>query len=277
MKKRILILFLLGMQAASANASMIWQPALASTGKPAASSGHMGHGSSRGGKPFILQQGQGAEAEMWLPTRVRRPLHLAEGGRVAVTGTGVSSYHLLYAIRRSAESEDVALRYISQRGKPSGESPASLVNAPKAMLDITPAPLTREHQRYTSLKQAKYILSFNGKPLARHKAVLRTSNGSSIESETDIEGRVIFRLPDDFADVVAGRSNNRAAEFVVAVAYQTPEKNYRTTISAPYYVSPSHWQSMTGGLIAMFAGVVTGGLVLRRSRSTGGNDKSGRA
>jgi hypothetical protein len=239
--------------------------------------GHGGHGSHGGGKPYLLQNAAGAEAEMWLPTRVRRPLHVGDDGRVSVKGTGVTSYHLLFARKSSATSEEVAMRYISQRGKPSGESPASLVNAGKSTLDITPAPLTREHQRYTSGKGFDFLVSFQGKALVSHKVMLTTSNGSIAEARSDVQGRVTFRLPDDFVDVQPGRSNNRPADFVVAVAHETGGKDYRTTLSAPYYVNPSHWQSTTGGLLAMFAGMVTGLLVLRRSRNPAADDKPGRA
>jgi hypothetical protein len=276
MKNRILIVLLLVSSATAAEASMVWQPGPADTGKPSGNP-HMSHGGGRGGQPYVLQQGQGAEAEMWLPTRVRRPLAVGTAGRVSVKGTGVSSYHLLFARKSSATSEEVAMRYINQHGQPSGESPASLVNVSKTALDINPAPLTREHQRYTSKSAFTFIVSYNGKPLVAQKVLLTTSNGSAIEQKSDLQGNVTFDLPDDFTDVEPGRSNNRPAEFVVSSSYVDGEKNYQTTLSAPYYVSPSHWQSMTGGLIAMFAGVVTGLVVLRRSTGNGASDASGRA
>lgn len=169
------------------------------------------------------------------------------------------------------------MRYISQHGKPSGESPASLVDASKAALDINPAPLTREHQRYTGKSAFSFTVNYNGKPLVAQKMLLTTSNGSTVEKKSDSHGKVTFDLPDDFTDVEPGRRNNRPAEFVVSSLYVDGGKNYHTTLSAPYYVSPSHWQSMTGGLVAMFAGVVTGLVVLRRSTSTAAKDESGRA
>lgn len=274
MNKKILCLLLLGVSSGSTQAAMTWQPAPPEAGKSA--SAHMGHGESHGGTPYLLQEGQGAEAEMWLPTRVRRPLKVADDGRVSIKNSGVTSYHLLFAKKDADGREDVAMRYISLRGKPSGESPASLVNTRKTTLDITPAPLTREHQRYTGGKAFDFIVSFNGEPVEAQPIVLSTSNGTKIETKTDARGQVTLRLPDDFTDVEPGRSNNRPAEFVLSV-FRTDsesEKSYRTTLSAPYYVSPSHWQSMTGGLLAMFAGVVTGLVVLRRS--TNANTVSGR-
>ncbi len=262
----------LALSCSVAQASLVWTPAPADAS--AQKGGHHGHG---GGTPFVLQDGEGAEAEIWFPTRVRRPLHVEEGGQVSVSGTGVSGYHMLYAIKSTADREEVAMRYLSQHGKPSGESPAKLVNARKSVLDITPAPLTREHQRYLSQKPFRFIVRFNGEALDGQKVSLTTSNGSRIESTTDQQGRVIFPLPDDFSEIEPGRRNNRPADFVLAVEHRSEGRAYRTTLSAPYYVNPSHWQSTAGGLLAMFAGVVTGLVVLRRNRPAKSVDAKGRA
>jgi len=165
------------------------------------------------------------------------------------------------------------MRYISQHGKPSGESPAALVKANKARLDITPAPLTREHQRYTSMKSFDFIITFEDKPLVSSKVTLGTTNGTRIEGDTDKNGKVTFNLPDDFAEVKPGRRLNPPADFVVSVAHRDAGKEYRTTLSAPYYVSPSHWQSTAGGLAAMVAGMVTGLVVLKRTRGSQDNNQ----
>lgn len=251
-------------------ASMVWEPAPASGKAPAASGGHSGHAARGRGTTFLLRDGAGAEAQIWLPTRVRRPLRVDEEGRVIVNGTGVDNFHLLLAKRVDNDTEEVAMRYISQRGKPSGESPASLVNASRAKLDITPVPLVREHQRYTSLKPYHFLITFNGKALASHEVILTTANGTSVSAHTDEQGRVTLILPDDFSNVLPGRRRNRPSEFVVRVEHAVAGRHYHTTLSAPYYVSPSHWQSTAGGLLAMFAGMVTGMVVVRRRRGASG-------
>jgi hypothetical protein len=255
-----------------AQAALTWQPAAPS---PANAGAHQGHGGHRGGKAFQLQDGAGAEAQMWLPTRVRRPLHVAADGRVSVGGSGIDNYHLLFARKRTAAGEEVALRYLYQHGKPSGESPSSLLQHDKAMLDIVPAPLTREHQRYLSQKVFTFLIRFEGKPLAGQSVALSTSNGTSLRGKTDGLGRITLQLPDDFTDVQPGRRNNRPAEFVISTKHEAGGSQYQTTLSAPYYVSPSHWRSTSGGLMAMLAGALTGFVVLRRSRNA--NEKAGRA
>lgn len=265
------ILSLLLVSSAS-QAALTWQPAPPEP-KPQASGGsHQGHGGHRGGKPFVLLGGEGAEVQMWLPTRVRRPLHVSENGRVTVGGSGLDNYHLLFARKRTSAGEEVALRYLYLHGKPSGESPATLIHHDKATLEIVPSPLTREHQRYLSQQPFNYTVLFNGKPLAGKTVKLTTSNGSELEEKTDASGRIELYLPDDFSDVLPGRSNNPPAEFVVSTVHEAGDTQYHTTLSAPYYVNPSNWRSTTGGLVAMFAGALTGFVVLRRSR----NDKAER-
>lgn len=249
---------------------MIWQPAPPEAVK--AGSAHQGHGGNRGGKRLLLSNGEGADAEMWLPTRVRRSIDITDGGVVRVGGTGVDNYHLLYAKKSDKNRVEVALRYLYQHGKPSGESPSALVNHLKAALDIVPAPLTREHQRYQSGKPFSFMVRFDEQYLSDKAVKLITSNGSEFEGRTDEKGYITLQLPEDFAEVQAGRSNNRPAEFVLSVAHEAQGVQFRTTLSAPYYVNPSHWRSTGGGLAAMFAGMLTGFVVLRRSR----DNKTGR-
>lgn len=281
MNNKIVFAPLLALFACSAQAAMVWQPAPPDKTPPAAAGAHAGHGGERGGMTFILQGGVAgdarAEAELLLPTRVRRPLALNADGRVAVKGTGVNGYHMLFAKKQGEANEEVAMRYLSLRGKPSEVSPSLLVNAPKATLDITPAPLTREHQRYLSLKPASFLVRYHGEPLAQQPLLLTTTNGSEIAAVTDKQGRVTLEIPDDFSDVPAGRSNNRPADFTLATSLQIEGRHYHTTVSAPYYVSPSHWQSFTGGMLAMFAGVISGLVVLQRSRNRSCENIAGEA
>ncbi len=273
MNNKILIVPLLVLFSCSARASLVWHPAAAEQTKQLSSGAHAGHGRHGGGKFFALHDSVGGnvdpEVELWLPTRVRRPLTVNESGQVSVSRTGLNSYHLLFAKKASDTSEEVAMRYLYMQGKPVGVSPSELVNAFKATLDITPAPLTREHQRYLGKKPARFIVTYKAKPLSFHPVILTTTNGSELGGITDENGYVHFQLPDDFSDVEAGLRNNPSADFVVSTSFQTDGRHYHTTVSAPYYVSPSHWQSFEGGLIAMFAGMVTGLVVLQRSRKSG--------
>lgn len=255
---------------AQLQASMSWSSQIPQSALPekseAASHGGHGHGGHRSGKPFYLQQAQGAEAEVWFPTLVRRPLNVNEQGVVKLSSTGVNNYHLLYARRKGEASDEVALRYHYLNGKPTGESPRRLLSYRKAALDIVPSPLTREHQRYYSGRVASYTLLFKNRPLASQELVVTTSNGTSLKLKSDEAGRVVVAIPEDFDNIKAGRRANRPAEFVLSASYNDQGVAYSTTLSADYHVNPSHWQSNGGGLLAMLAGFAGGLLVIRRQR-----------
>lgn len=256
-----------------AQAALSWSTQLPVGDRPVskkpADGGH-GHGEHRGGTPFYLQDGEGAEAEIWFPTLVRRPLEVDSRGVVKVSGTGLDNYHLLYARRQSEGRDELALRYQPMRGKPSGESPRLLVGYRKGALDIVPSPLTREHQRYESGETARFTLMFKNRPLAGQALQLTTSNGTTVEMQSDAKGEVSVPLPDDFVEVGAGRSANKPAEFVLATRYEFESTAYHTTLSADYHVSPTHWQSHGGGLLAMLAGFAGGLMVIRRSQKGNG-------
>ncbi len=232
--------------------------------------GHGGHGG--GGTPFYLSDAEGAEAEVWFPTLVRRGLTADEKGVVKVGGTGVNSYHLLYARKKSAGRDELALRYHSLRGKPTGESPALLVGYRKGVLDIVPSPLTREHARYLSGSEARYTLLFKNRPLANYPLSLTTSNGSTVQLKSDDKGRVVAMLPDDFRNVEPGRGANRPGEFVLRAVHSDEGIEYSTTISADYSVNPLNWRSQTGAVLVMLAGFVGGLVVVRRYNNKGADN-----
>ncbi len=239
-------------------AAMVWQP----VAKPP-SSGHGEHGSSREkGSLFQLVEGEGAQAMLWAPNLSQSALPL-EAGKAKITSRGVDNYHALVALREEEGRVDGALRYAYLRGKPSGESPSRLTHATKLDLEIVPDPLPREHWRYQAQKPAHFLLRWQGEPLANQVVILTTQNGSQLTLLSDEQGTVSFSLPDDFPQVEAGRSNNRPAEFVLTTTHQIDGKEYQTTFSAPYHVSPRHWQSNQLALW-MVAGGFLGGLGLVR-------------
>jgi hypothetical protein len=85
-----------------------------------------------------------------------------------------------------------------------------------------------------------------------------------MEGTTDSDGRVEFTLPEDFSHVAPGRENNAPAEFMVSTAHGASARAYRTTLSADYHASPSHWESNLGGGLALAAGFACGLVLLRR-------------
>lgn len=237
-----------------ATATMVWSSGEGST--HAAHSGHGGHGGSPR-QSLTLDDGEGAAALLWLPTLEQHALPLDQGV-AGLKPSGMDNYHLLYAVRESTQLHETALRYHYMRGKPSGRSPAELIYAQKAPLEIVPAPLTREHARYLSKTPATFIIRYQGELLAEHPIMLETSNGTRLQASSDTKGRVTFELPDDFTNVAVGRDDNAPAEFFLYTQYNIAGRDYVTTLSAPYHVNPLHWQSQSGALWSGLAGFACG-------------------
>jgi len=75
---------------------------------------------------------------------------------------------------------------------------------------------------------------------------------------------VSFILPDDFKEVKPGRRANKAQEFILRTVHITDNITYKTNFSAPYSVNPSHWQSNSGGILALSIGFISGIVIMRR-------------
>jgi len=147
----------------------------------------------------------------------------------------------------------------------------------KLPLEIVPDPMAREHGRFYSQNENDVIVRFNGKPVSDAWVGFISSNGSELEATSDSEGRVTFTLPDDFKNVRTGRSNNKAADFMLRTGYVDEGVLYRTNFSAPYSVNPSHWQSSSVGLFMLLFGFVSGIVVMRRVKPATTDKKKGGA
>lgn len=279
----VLLTMVLITGSASAVADLVWRaPATLATShqhdashavQPSASSGggnrgggaQGGHGSHRRAETLRLTDSEDTEITMWRSDLQRIVLN-TDNGELVVRPTGVDSYHAIVAVRAQGDLHESALRYVTLNGKPSGHSPAELVAIEKLPLEIVPAPLTREHQRYLSDRIANYQILYRGQPLANAPVTLETSNGTQADLTTDAEGRIALRLPEDFARIKIGRRNNPPADFVLRARHAENGKEYRTSLSAPYYVNPQHWQSNSAGLAAALSGFAVGLGILGATR-----------
>ncbi len=233
--------------------------------------GHGGHGG--GAETLQLLESDGARVELWMPD-LKRDAVIVAGDTLTLPWTGWGNYHAVVAQRDSAALHESAIRYAYLHGEPSGRSPSELLAVSKLPLEIVPSPLAREHHRYLADREAHFLIRYGGQPLAATVS-LETSNGSVLEAQSDADGRVAIRLPDDFHRVQVGRRNNRPADFIVRVAYTANDRQYRASLSAAYHVNPHHWESNRAGLVAAVSGFAVGlgilGVTARqRMRGNGG-------
>ena len=244
--------------ATDAAARLVWET------RPAPAEGP---GGGRGGT-FLLAGAQSAAATMWKPTLENVPVEVGPEGRVDAPHTGLNNYHLLVAEQVTEGVQETALRYLPRNGKPTGHSPAELLAAEKAALEIVPRPLPREHRHYKTGETYRFRVRFQGVPVADAQVDLTTSHSSRLSGWTDHSGYVRFELPMDFDKVRMGRRANPPAEMVLAVRHRGPKALHETTLSANYYPNPSEWRSTGGGVAVAGLGFVAGlmGVGLSRRR-----------
>lgn len=271
-------------------ADLVWRapatlaaPDGASGNPPAAAvsgGGHAGHGGGsvgghahqRRAETLRLLDTDDVRVELWTPD-IKREEVIVAGDTLTLPWTGRGNYHAVVAQRDAGALHESAVRYVYLRGEPTERSPSDLLAVDKAPLEIVPRPLAREHHRYLSGRLARFRIRYHGRPLATAAVSLETSNGSFVEGRTDAEGRITFRLPDDFAQVRVGRMNNPPADFIVRVQHAASEQRYRASLSAAYSVNPRHWESNRAGLAAAASGFIVGLGILRVAsrRSARGN------
>ena len=248
--KPIIICGLFCFISANASANLIIRPA------PVGDHNH----NRRAAKTFSLYGNDDARVQVITPDLQTYQLN-AINGKLSFKPTGKDNYHVLVAKRDNNKVNETAIRYVYSFGKPTGYSPSELTAFNKSELEIIPDPLPREHWHYKAGAEAAFIVQFNGTPLASTNVSLSTSNASILSSTTNAQGRVIFKLPDDFKQTHAGNQANKPAELLLHVKHLDKKQQYATWLSAEYRVNPAHWRDTDLGLMVTGGGFIFGVLL----------------
>jgi hypothetical protein len=176
----------------------------------------------------------------------------------------MAGYYAMVAEGNDTNGSFSAIRYLSLHGRPCKVSPTKLTALPKTDLEIVPDPLHREHDRYTASKSYRFLLRFQGKPLANTAVTLETHDTPAHTYTTDQTGAFAISLPNDFKNVKVGRSENKPSEFLLSTHHRDGEHLYKTSLSMPYSLNPNDfWQSQSYGTGMIMIGFL-GGLVFYR-------------
>ena len=248
------------------HAELLWNPKPAVKQQSGQHEQHAGHGQSRNReKAFYLQDQKNVTVNYIDPSLKTLPLNSADNSnKFILPNSGMDNYHALVAERKGDALHESSLRYVYMCGKPSGYSPDNLISNHKLPLEIVPQPMIREHWRFYTNNRHTFQILFNEKPLLDTWVILETNNGSKFDSKTDAQGKVSFVLPDDFKDIKPGRRANKPQDFLLRTVHIADNITYKTNFSAPYSVNPSHWQSNTGGVLALSIGFISGLVIMRR-------------
>jgi len=254
----ILLIMVFILMSMDASAMLVFHP------QPAAEHQHDGR---RMAKVFQLTGHENSRISLISPDLKRRELS-ADNGQVKFNPTGIDNYHALLATREFQGVQEVAIRYVYAFGKPSGSSPSQLTQLSKAELEIIPDPLPREHWHYKAGHKAAFLVRFRGHPLAYNSVILYTSYASILEATTDTQGRVLFKLPDDYPITQAGNNANPAAEMMLHVKHTDNGQQYASWLSADYRANPEHWKNTQLGVMVTTGGFLFGAFMTGLGRRT---------
>lgn len=273
LKKQLIILLSVFSAIQLSHAELLWGPKPGDkplSSKPAQKANnnqHAGHGQGNRSreKAFYLQDQKNVTVNYIDPSlKVLSLTSEDNSNKYILPKSGMDNYHALVAERKGDTLHESSLRYVYMRGKPSGYSPENLIKNHKLPLEIVPEPMIREHWRFYTNNKHTFQILFNEIPLVDTWVILQTTNGSKFDSKTDAQGRVSFVLPDDFKDIKPGRRANKPQDFLLRTVHIADNITYKTNFSAPYSVNPSHWQSNSGGLLALSIGFISGIVIMRR-------------
>lgn len=196
-----------------------------------------------------------------------------EMGGVKLDKPDSGGFHWLAAREEEGGMVHVAstVYYFGERGS---LNPTVMFMRQKNELEIIPQPFPREHSRYRADEDWKFLVRFNGQPLASQKVNVETSNGSRFELLTDATGMLSLHVPDDFKAEEESRMADAhghgkpAAEFVLATTYGDGGKTYLTAFNSSYGNNAFDQRSLAMGLGFMLLGML-GALPLLRQRNSG--------
>lgn len=249
---------------------MYWAPKISDTPRHSGDK-HAGH--SMGGKTAFTLVGaeDNGSAQLFLPDLSVQSLEMKKTS-LTLPKPPMGGYYALVLTQRSGDHVNSAVRYLSLNGRPVKISPSKLTARSKADLEIVPAPLHREHDRYTASKKYRFIVMFQGEPLAKTPVLLETQNNTASPYTSDNEGIITVALPNDFTNVSIGRGQNMPSEFLLTTRHSDGNLTYQSTLSMPYSVNPNDydfWQSQPLGAGAIFIGFLGGLFLYRRSKHQG--------
>jgi hypothetical protein len=190
-----------------------------------------------------------------------------EGARIESAAPKIGNYHWVVAREETPETVKVASTawYF---GNP-GDSPKELLKALKHELEIVPSPLPREHGSYRESEKWRFLVRFNGQPLASQSVALETEFGSRSTVLTDAAGFATVLFPRDFKP--APRTEGEQADhgprrtaFVLSTAKETEGRRYLTAFNYSYGQDGDRNKSLGWGAAFGVLGMIAATPLLRR-------------
>lgn len=160
-------------------------------------------------------------------------------------------------------------------GEP-GPAPTRLLLEQKHELEIIPQPLPREHGSWRESEKWRFLLRFNGQPLANTTLRMETEFGTRTAFASDEKGMVAVLFPRDFKsdEKKAGQVDHshgpRRAKFVLVAEHDAGGKHYLTAFNYTYSADADRNRDLLAGVGFGVFGMLLATPLLRR-RKTGNN------
>lgn len=198
------------------------------------------------------------------------------GARIESAAPKIGNYHWVVAREETSEAVRVASTawYF---GNP-GDSPKDLLKVQKHELEIVPDPLPREHGRYRESEKWRFLLRFNGQPLAGQTLTLETEFGTRTAFVTDADGVATVLFPRDFQPAreegeQAGHGR-RYGKFVLAAEKEADGRRYLTAFNLNYGEDADRNKSLGWGAAFGLIGMLAATPLLRRKNGAQGEQKN---
>lgn len=195
----------------------------------------------------------------------------AEGIRIAPATPKIGNYH--WVVAREESSETVKVASTAWYFANPGDSPKDLLKVVKHELEIVPDPLPREHGSYRESEKWRFLVRFNGQPLAGQPLTLETEFGSRSSFLADAAGFATVLFPRDFKPAAKEEGEHaghgpRRAKFVLSTEKMADGKRYLTAFNLTYGQDGDRNKSLGWGAAFGLVGMLAATPLLRRRNGT---------
>jgi hypothetical protein len=233
----------------------------------------MWRGSERGAAVLKLSGIDAAEMTVFAaggPEERRRVAYPVgpEGAKIESAAPKVGNYH--WVVARQDGDAEVRVASTAWYFSNPGPAPTALLTQPKHELEIVPQPLPREHSGYREAEEWRFLVRWNGAPLANQTVTLETEFGSRSNYVSDTQGVVVVLFPRDFSEPKGKPASEehmmgpRRAKFVLGTEHEADGKRYLTAFNYTYSPDPERTRSLGWGAAFGVIGMVAALPLLRR-------------
>ena len=195
------------------------------------------------------------------------------GSCIEAVAPKTGNYHWLVAREEDTDGVKVAstVWYFSSPG----DAPSDMLAQPKHELEIVPNPLPREHRSYREAEKWKFLVRYNGQPLAGQSLAMETEFGSRTQAVTDANGIATLVIPRDFKQSPQSEGDSEdpraRGRFVLVTEKEVGGKRYLTAFNFSYTQDPERSRSLGWGAAFGILGMVAATPLLRRRQQPSGD------